>query len=46
MSFYDELEKGVREAWLLDRKRIVKESIELAVCTVFFIIAVILMFLL
>ena len=43
-TFYEEIEQTVREAWLLDRRRVIRESVELAGCWVLFMVAVILMY--
>ena len=43
-TFYEELEKSVKEAWLLDRKRVIREAMELAGCWALFMVGVILMY--
>jgi len=43
-TFFEEIEETVREAWLLDRRRVIREAVELAVCWVIFMTAVILMY--
>jgi hypothetical protein len=43
-TFYEDLESTVKEAWLLDRRRVIREAVELAVCWVVFMIAVVLMY--
>ena len=43
-TIYRELKQIIREARLLDRRRVIREAVELAICCAMFIVAVILMF--
>lgn len=43
-TFFEEIEETVREAWLLDRRRVIREAIELLWCWSLFMSAVILMY--
>ncbi len=43
-TLFEEIEETVREAWLLDRRRVIRESMELAGCWGIFMIAVVLMY--
>ena len=43
-TFYEEIEQTVREAWLLDRRRVIREAVELVLYWLIFMIAVILMY--
>lgn len=45
-NFYRELESDVRMAWKLDRKRTIREGIELLICFGFFLGAVVLIYIL
>lgn len=46
MTFYQELKANIRDAWKLDRKKVIRIGIETGICAAFFIVAVILMFVL